>query len=104
VKSVLAGVVNVAIEEKEAVFVEREQDSRAEEFCVLRFGNVDGVALKFTCQATDFSGVEGFAELGAKVAAFFPEWDEDGFGVIIDELEVAGGGFELEVEEVVFGM
>lgn len=94
------GVVGGAVEEVEAVSVEGEEDAGAEEFGVLGFGNVDGVALEFAGEAAEFGGVEGFAELLAEGAAFFTVGDEDGFGIVVDEFEVAGGGLELEVEEV----
>lgn len=89
--------MDVAVKQVESVFVQWQEYAHTEKFGVLGLGNIDRVALELAGKAPDFGRVEGFAELGAEGEAFFTEWDEDRFGVVVDQLEVAGGGFELEV-------
>jgi hypothetical protein len=96
----LAGVVEVAVEQEKALVVEGEEDSGALQALVLLLGDVDGVALELAGQMADLGGIEGFPELVAHLEALLAEGDEDGVGVVIDELEVASGGLEAEVEKI----
>lgn len=96
----MVGVVEVTVEQEKALVVEGEDDSGGLQSLVLLLGDVDGVALELAGQTADLGGVVGFPKLRAQAAALLAEGDEDGGGVVVDELEVAGGGLEAEVEEV----
>lgn len=52
----LVGVVDIAVEQEEALFVEGEEDSGALQALVLFLGDIDGVALDLAGQMADLGG------------------------------------------------
>jgi hypothetical protein len=100
VETEILAVVVGAVEDEEAI-VDGQKNSCRQKPLVLPGWDGHGEALQLAGEVAKPLRIKGVSNLGAERRAFISVWNQNRFGVIIDQMELLRAGFKPEKQEIV---